>query len=75
VFVAHATINTTQKESKMAYIIARLKEASTWRGIIAIITACGVVLTPDQVESIIAAGLALMGIFGAFFPDFKKTDA
>lgn len=56
----------------MAYILARLKEASTWRGIVAIVTACGVALSPDQVEAIVATGLALVGILGAFFPDSAK---
>lgn len=47
----------------------KLNEASTWRGFIAILTALGVALTPEQKEAIIAAGLALIGIMGAFFPD------
>ncbi|MFA6100446.1 MAG: hypothetical protein WC750_06295 [Patescibacteria group bacterium] len=51
------------------YIINRLKEASTWRGIIALITAAGITLQPNQVEAIVAAGLAAIGIVGAFFPD------
>jgi len=54
----------------MEYIIARLKEASTWRGIVAIITALGVALSPDQVEAIVAAGLAVIGLVGVFVPDF-----
>lgn len=52
-----------------SYIIARLKEASTWRGIVALVTAIGVTLTPDQSAAIVAAGLAVMGAVGAFFPD------
>ena len=56
----------------MQYVIDRLKEASTWRGIIAFATALGVGLTPDQQTAIIAAGLGLMGVLGAFFPDAGK---
>ena len=58
----------------MGYVLARLKEASTWRGIIGIITACGVALSPEQIEAIIATGIALMGIVGAFFPDATKPE-
>jgi len=53
----------------MNYLIERLKEASTWRGIVAILTGFGVYLTPEQQNAIIALGLAVMGAIGAFFPD------
>lgn len=56
----------------MDYLLNRLTEASTWRGIVAIITACGVTISPEQIEVIVAGGLALMGIMGAFFPDLTK---
>lgn len=56
------------------YLIARLHEASTWRGITAGLTAVGIVLSPEQRDAIIVAGLAVMGVLGAFFPD-AKTDA
>lgn len=55
------------------YIIARLKEASTWRGIIGLLTATGVTISPELIDKIIAAGLALMGVIGAFFGDGKKA--
>ena len=51
------------------YVIARLKEASTWRGLVAMATAAGVVLSAGQIEAIIAVGMAAMGVVGAFFPD------
>lgn len=51
------------------YIIDRLKEASTWRGIIALLTAAGVTISPEMVDKIVAAGLAVMGIIGMFFKD------
>jgi len=55
----------------MQMLIARLNEASTWRGIVALITACGVQLAPQQQTVIISAGLAIMGLLGAFVPDLK----
>lgn len=51
------------------YLLARLSEASTWRGIIMLATAAGVVFSPEQVEAVVAAGLALAGLVGAFSPD------
>jgi len=53
------------------YLLARLAEPSTWRGIIMLATAAGVVFTAAQAEAVIAAGLALAGLVGAFSPDVK----
>lgn len=56
----------------LAYIIDRLKEASTWRGIIGLITAAGVSISPEQIDKIVAAGLAIMGVIGMLFKDGKS---
>jgi hypothetical protein len=56
----------------LSYIYSRLSEPSTWRGIIALATAAGVALSPDQVDKIVAAGLAIIGLLGAFMPDKMK---
>jgi hypothetical protein len=53
------------------YLLARMSEASTWRGLIMLATAVGVVFSAEQVEAVIAAGLALAGLVGAFSPDHK----
>ena len=53
------------------FIINRLKEASTWRGLILMITAAGVAVSDTQQIAIIAAGIALAGVVGAFLPDKK----
>jgi len=55
-----------------AFFLRRLKEPSTWRGIIALLTAFGLTLSPDQKEAIIALGLASIGAVGAFTPDSKE---
>ena len=52
-----------------AYILERLKEASTWRGIILLLTAVGVPVAPALADSIISAGLAIAGLIGAVTPD------
>jgi hypothetical protein len=51
------------------YLLERLKEPSTWRGLTALLTAVGVALSPDQVNAIVSAGLALMGFLGVFTKD------
>lgn len=53
----------------VSYILERLNEASTWRGIIGILTAIGVTISPEQIDSIVAAGLAIMGAVGVFTKD------
>ena len=54
-----------------SYILGRLHEASTWRGIVALVTACGVAITPEQADAVVATGLAVIGLLGAFLPDAK----
>ena len=53
----------------MNWFLARLKEGSTWRGIILLLTVFGMKLEPDQQEAIIAAGLAIVGLLGVFTKD------
>lgn len=56
----------------MAYLLARLQEPSTWRGLVLIATAAGAVLSPDQQEAIIAGGMMVAGLLGAALPDREK---
>jgi hypothetical protein len=49
-----------------SYIKARLSEASTWRGLTALLTAVGVTLSPEQTNAVVGAGLAAMGWLGVF---------
>lgn len=53
------------------FILNRGKEASTWRGIVALLTAAGVALTPEQGEAVVALGLAIIGAIGVFTADKK----
>ena len=61
-----------KKKINTSYFMQRLSEPSTWRGILAVLTACGIAISPDQAEKIVAGGLALIGLVGAFSPDKKK---
>lgn len=54
------------------YLIARAREASTWRGLALFVAALGVHLDPEQIEAIVSVGLAVSGVIGMIFPD--KTD-
>lgn len=51
-----------------AYLKARAQEASTWRGIVMLLTAAGVQISPEMAQAIVTIGLALAGTLGAVLP-------
>ncbi len=53
----------------MNWVLARLREPSSWRGIVWLLTVFGLVLKPDQAEAIATAGMALAGLLGVFLSD------
>ena len=53
----------------MKYILDRLKEPSSWRGLVMIATAFGVAVNTELMDSIIAAGTGLAGVIGFVFKD------
>lgn len=53
----------------LQFVLARLKEPSTWRGLVALAAAAGLTVNPEQAHAIVAAGLAVMGVLGTFLPD------
>jgi len=55
------------------FFLTRLREASTWRGIIMLLTAAGVSLDVAQTEALIATGMAIVGLLGVFLPDSAQT--
>ena len=48
-----------------------LTEPSTWRGLVWLLTAAGLAVSPDQQAAIAAAGMAIAGAIGALFPDTR----
>lgn len=59
------------------FIVAILEyatHASTWKGIIAVVTAAGVTLSPEQSNAIIALGLSLVGLIQVFVDDHDKDN-
>jgi hypothetical protein len=55
------------------YLLARLREPSTWRGLILLCTALGWAIRPELAEAIVALGLALAGGVGVVAPDRVGT--
>ncbi len=53
----------------LPYILARAKERSTWLGIVSILTALGLLLSPEQKEAVISSGMAAAGLIAAFSKD------
>lgn len=54
------------------YILARLKERSTWLGIMSIVTVAGIAISPEQSEAIVNAGVAIAGAIAVFTADAPK---
>lgn len=50
----------------MEWIIARLREPSTYGGIASLLTLVGVTISPEFQEAIIAAGVAIGGVMMVF---------
>lgn len=53
------------------YVVNRAKEASTWRGIVMLLTAVGLKITPEMADAIIGVGIAVAGLVGMLLPDSK----
>jgi len=56
----------------LEYVVARLKEPSTWRGVLLLGTALGTGLTPAQADLIITLGLGAAGLVGTLLPDAPR---
>lgn len=53
----------------LKFIKERAKEASTWRGLILVLAAFGVEVSPEMSEEIVKLGLALAGVIGLVTKD------
>lgn len=56
----------TKIKNALDWLLARLGESSTWRGIILILTGLGITIDPDRIAAITAAGLAIVGLINVF---------
>lgn len=43
----------------MHYLIARLFEPSTWRGLVSLATLAGLKIAPDQADAVLTAGVSV----------------
>jgi len=57
----------------LSFISIDPTQASTWRGLIMLLTSMGVAIAPELIPYIISVGTGLAGIAGFFFKD--KTAA
>lgn len=55
------------------WVVARLKEPSTWRGIVWLATTLGVSLKPEVWEQVVAVGMAVAGLIGILSSEPPKT--
>jgi len=51
--------------SARAFVLARLAEPSTWRGIILCAAGLGVSIAPERMDAIVSVGMLAAGIIGA----------
>ncbi len=51
------------------WAIDRLKERSTWTGLVSALVGAGVMITPEQAEAVIAAGLGIGGLIWSLTAD------
>lgn len=52
-----------------SFLLDRLREPSSWRGVVWILSAFGLAISPDQAAAIMAAGAAVAGAIGLFTGD------
>ncbi len=57
----------------IAYMIDKLNETSTWRGIALVLSAAGGALNPAHVDLFILGGMTVAGLIAVAFPDYKGS--
>lgn len=69
-------LNKTRNEVRdMDWIINRLDEQSTWRGIIAAATGVGMSISPEQADAIAKFGVALFGLVEVYTKEPQSPDS
>ncbi len=58
----------------VTYILQLLKQPSTYKGLVLILGAVGLVISPEQAQSIVAAAIAILGVWEAFRNEKKPAD-
>lgn len=53
----------------VVFLLDRLREPSSWRGLVWLLAAGGVVLSPEQAAAVMATGAAAAGLVGVVTRD------
>jgi hypothetical protein len=56
------------------FVLNRLREPSTWRGIVMVVTVFGVNLTPEEALAVASVGASIVAAIGIFTADKKKVE-
>ncbi len=59
----------------MKTLLNRLKEVSTWQGVITIVTGFGVAISPELASGIAAAGAAVFALVSVIWKERGSDDA
>ena len=57
----------------VAYVLERLREFSTWRGIAALGATAGVAVAPEQLDAVYKTFIAVLGVLAVFGTGKKKA--
>lgn len=57
----------------MNWLLRRLGEPSTWRGIVLLATGLGITMEPEKMDAIVAVGLAVVGLINVCRRESRKT--
>jgi len=60
--------------TRVDYVLNRLKEPSTWRGIVTVLTLLGINIDPEQAIAIGSVGASVVGLINMFKKDAGSPD-
>lgn len=61
------------KEAIVSYVIDRLREFSTWRGIAVLAAMGGVLIAPEQLDAVYKMFIAMLSLAAVFTPARKAA--